>query len=153
MDLSSNNLHNKHDTRVKKETISKGKILLTQENKVIFNAMLEQQLQESNNLLDSDRANGAREPIHGSWLTAIIQKALEACKRSNNKKRTTNTFPSNPWYDEECKVAKRNIKGKEANKETKKWYTKIIHTKKAEYVIARRQQLISFGKHDPKKFW
>jgi len=38
-------------------------------------------------------------------------------------------------------------------KENKKKYEKSIHSKKEEYVNARRKELISLGKHNSKGFW
>jgi hypothetical protein len=38
-------------------------------------------------------------------------------------------------------------------KENKKKYEKLEHSKKEEYVNARREELISLGKQNPEGFW
>jgi hypothetical protein len=50
-------------------------------------------------------------------------------------------------------VAKRSLKERNLGKENKKKYEKLVHSKKEEYVNARREELISLGKHNPKGFW
>ena len=54
-------------------------------------------------------------------LVLTIIKALEECKRSRATREAKNTFLANPWFDEECKMAKRNWK-KNMNKEIRKEY-------------------------------
>jgi len=61
-------------------------------------------------------------------LIPLIHKSLKVCKRSRPKKRISNTFPTNPWYDEECKVSKRSLKEKETNKESRKNHKNMIKT-------------------------
>ena len=65
--------------------------------------------------------------VHSSFPIPIIHKALSACKRSPPKKRATSIFLTNPWYDEECKAAKRSLKERNLGKENKKKYEKLIH--------------------------
>lgn len=137
---------------MQKKSTNKGKILLNQENKNIFKARLEQQFQQMNNLSEGNKVNEEYVYVNSSMLISIIHKALNACKRSGSRKRATNTFPANPWYDEECKAAKRSIKEKDVSNELKKQYTKLIQAKMEEYVKARRKELISLEKRDPKNF-
>ena len=86
-------------------------------------------------------------------LFPLIHKFLKVCKISQLKKRVSNTFPTNPWYDEECKDAKRSLKEKERNNETKKRYTNLIKNKLKNYVTSRKNELILLGNHNPKGFW
>jgi hypothetical protein len=48
--------------------------------------------------------------VHSSLLIPTIHMALSACKIYHTKKRATSTFPTDPWYDEECKETKRSLK-------------------------------------------
>jgi hypothetical protein len=56
-----------------------------------------------------------------------FHKALSACKKSHPKKMATSIFSTNPWYDEECKVAKRSLKERNWGKENKKKYERLVH--------------------------
>lgn len=85
-------------------------------------------------------------------LVPIILKALEKCQRTKAKKEANNTFPTNMWFDEECKLAKRKLR-KSMNKENKKKYEELLRAKKEAYVRMRRLELITLGKQNPKKFW
>lgn len=105
-----------------------------------------------NNIGDK-AVNGIGGHICNKFLIPLIHKALAACKRSRPKKGAANTFLANPWYDEECKAAKRTLKENGLNKENKKKYEKLVQTKKENYVNTRRKELISLGKHNPKGFW
>lgn len=67
--------------------------------------------------------------------------------------RDRNTFPSNPWYDKGCKAAKKAFKKDELNKKRKISYEKLIRVKKERYVTSRREELISLGKHNLRRFW
>ncbi|XP_057842732.2 uncharacterized protein LOC131052150 [Cryptomeria japonica] len=69
----------------------------------------------------------------------------------NRELKVANIFPANLRCDEECKATKRSLKGRDLNKENKK-YAKLIQAKK-EYVNARRKELISLGKRNHKYFW
>jgi hypothetical protein len=64
--------------------------------------------------------------VHSILLIPTIHKALSSCKRYHPKKRDSSTFPKNPWYDEECKVAKRSIKERNLGKQNKKKYEKLV---------------------------
>jgi hypothetical protein len=66
--------------------------------------------------------------VHSSLFIPTIHKALSASKRSHpGKKRATSTFPTNPWYDEECKATERSLKERNLGKENKKKYEKLVH--------------------------
>ena len=65
--------------------------------------------------------------VHTSFLIPPIHKALSACKISHSNKGDTITFPGNPWYDEECKEAKRYLKERNLSKENKKKYEILVH--------------------------
>lgn len=85
-------------------------------------------------------------------LVPIILKALQKCKRTMPKKEAKNTSPTNPWFDEECKLAKRKLR-KSMNKENKNEYMELLRGKKEAYVRMRRLELITLGKQNPKKLW
>ncbi|XP_057862981.2 uncharacterized protein LOC131071237 [Cryptomeria japonica] len=118
----------------------------------IFNVVLKQQFLEIDNISVDERFNKENYHVHSSLLILIIHKALSTCKRTCSRKKVVNTFQTNPWYDEECKATKRSLKGKDLNKENKKRYTKLIQAKIEEYVKARRKELISLRKYNPKDF-
>jgi hypothetical protein len=90
--------------------------------------------------------------VRKDTLVPIILKALEKCKRTKPKKEAKNTFPTNPGFDEECKLAKRKLR-MSMNKESKKEYEELIRGKKEAYVRMRRLELITLGKQNPQKFW
>jgi hypothetical protein len=64
--------------------------------------------------------------VHSSLLTPIIHKALSSCKRYHPNKRATSTFPTNPWYDDECKEAERYLKERNWGKENKRKYERLV---------------------------
>ena len=97
--------------------------------------------------------NDKKSHIGSSFLIPLIKEALKGCKRTRIKKNISNTFSANPWYDEECKTTKRKFKGKKENKTIIREDKQLIKSKKEEYVINRRKELIMLGKHNPKDFW
>ncbi|KAH9319051.1 hypothetical protein KI387_020820, partial [Taxus chinensis] len=103
--------------------------------------------------IENTASKGSSDYIPSNLLISLIQKALTVCERSKPRKRVANTFPTNPWYDEECKAAKRALKENGMNKENKKIYERLAQHKKESYVCKRRTELISLGKHNPKGFW
>ena len=84
-------------------------------------------------------------------LFLTIIKALEECKRSKATREAKNTFPTNSWFDEECKMAKRSWK-KNMNRKSRKEYDQLIKKKKEEYVNMRRIELINLIKEAPESF-
>ena len=68
--------------------------------------------------------------ISNNFLIPLIKEALKGCKRTRIKKSISNTFPANPWYDKECKAAKRKFKGRKENKTIIREYKKLIKYKK-----------------------
>ena len=84
-------------------------------------------------------------------LVLTVIKALEECKRSKATREAKKTFLTNPWFDKECKMVKKNWK-KNMNRESRNDYDQLIKKKKEEYVNMRRIELISLGKSSPKKF-
>ena len=132
----------------KRKIILTGRVLMTQENHNTF----------QNSLIRMSRAPGVHHEFDKQHfmdkdnLVLTIIKALEECKRSRATREAKNTFPANPWFDEECKRAKRNWK-KNMNRESRKEYDQLIKKKKEEYVNRRRIELINLGKSSPRKFW
>jgi hypothetical protein len=81
--------------------------------------------------------------------TSINKFSFEVSYKKNN--RTTN-----PWYDKECKIARKAIR--DASNESLKLdkintYKALIKRKKRYYINKRREQLSQLYKLDPKKFW
>jgi hypothetical protein len=81
--------------------------------------------------------------------TSINKFSFEMSYKKNN--RTTN-----PWYDKECKIARKSIR--DASNESLKLdkintYKALIKRKKSYYVNKRQDQLSQLYKLDPKKFW
>ena len=68
--------------------------------------------------------------VNSSLLIPTIHKTLSACKRSHPKKRDKSTFPTNPWYNEECKATMGYLKERKTNKENKNKYEKLVQLKK-----------------------
>ena len=102
--------HHNQILDIQKKNLSKGKILMNKENRERFRASLKQQFQAIKYNREDVTTNETGGHVHGSLLIPTIHKALSACKRSHPKKRATSTFPTNPWYDEECKAIKRSLK-------------------------------------------
>ncbi|KAH9299597.1 hypothetical protein KI387_031279, partial [Taxus chinensis] len=138
---------------MQKASQKQGKIILNKENQGIFVAALKQQLQIMRKDIENTASKGSSDYIPSNLLISLIQKALTVCERSKPRKRVANTFPTNPWYDEECKAAKRALKENGMNKENKKIYERLVQHKKESYVCKKRTELISLGKHNPKGFW
>jgi hypothetical protein len=81
--------------------------------------------------------------------TSIHKFSFEVSHKKNN--RTTN-----PWYDKECKIARKSIS--DASNEPLKLdkintYKAPIKRKKRHYINKRQEQLSQLYKLDPKKFW
>jgi hypothetical protein len=79
-------------------------------------------------------------------LTSSLSRC--PCKKNN---RTTN-----PWYDKECKIARKSIR--DASNESLKLdkintYKSLIKRKKMYYINKRQEWLLHLSKLDPKKFW
>lgn len=53
-------------------------------------------------------------------LIPFVHKALDECKRARPKREITTTFPTNPWFDEECKIIKRKLHEGGRTKENKR---------------------------------
>jgi hypothetical protein len=80
--------------------------------------------------------------------TSINKFSFEVFHKKNN--RTTN-----PWYDKECKIARKSIR--DASNEPLKldkinMYKALIKRKKIYYINKRQDQLSQLYKLDPKKF-
>lgn len=125
---------------------------MNKKNQELFVVALEQHSQVTKYNTQVRGNSAGTEGVCNSMMIPLIHKDLEVCKISQPKKEASNTFPTNPWYNEECKAAKRLLK-KETNSETLKKYKNLIKTKKESYVAARRNKLISLGKYNPKGFW
>jgi hypothetical protein len=67
-----------------------------------------------------------------------------------------NNRTTNPWYDKECKIARKAIR--DASNESLKLdkintYKALIKRKKMYYINKRQEKLSQLYKLDPKKFW
>ena len=79
------------------------------------------------NDIEFNTTKGARGYVCSKLLIPLIHKALSACKRYKPRKGATNTFPTNMWYDEDYKAAKRAMSESDVNKqENKKKYKKLV---------------------------
>lgn len=121
-------------------------ILMTQENQEIFKGSLNQPSYIQENNINSPK----QYLVDKDSLVLIITKALEVYKKSRPNRDTKNTFPANPWFDDECKMAIRSMRGK-MNKENTKEYEKLLRRKKEQYVDLRRL-LVNLAKNNPKIF-
>ena len=105
----------------KRKMIPIGKVLMTQENHNIFQDSLLRLSRVPRNHPKFDKQHS----MDRDNLVLTIINALEECKRSRATRDAKNTFPANPWFDEECKMAKRNWK-KNMNRESRKGYDQLI---------------------------
>ena len=83
-------------------------------------------------------------------LSTFINKFFFEVSHKNNNRTT------NPWYDKECKIARKSIR--DASNESLKLdnintYKDLIKRKKGYYINKRQEQLSQLYKLDPKKFW
>jgi hypothetical protein len=71
-----------------------------------------------------------------------------SCKKNNRM--------TNPWYDKECKIARKFIRD-DYNESLKldkiNTYKSLIKRKKRHYINKRKEHLSQPSKLDPKKFW
>jgi hypothetical protein len=103
------------------QTQIKGKILLTQENCNIFMKNLRQLMQQERK---------QPQDVKSHQITHKIQVALEGCQRAKNKKKKVIQFPTNAWFDEECKVARKVNKQLGKEKVNTRLYKKMVKVKK-----------------------
>ena len=85
--------------------------------------------------------------FNGMLENAISPLFLKKQHKSNCKKNIKNNFPSNPWYDKECKSLKHVLNNIAKDKK--------FNTRQVEYNIMLRQykQLIQKKKRHYRKFW
>lgn len=68
-------------------------------------------------------------------------------------------FPSNAWYDAECKLARRRLRealereGSGVAEALRKEYRNVVRRKKRLFTKARTAQLVEMAKRDPGRFW
>ena len=66
-------------------------------------------------------------------------------------------LPHYPWFDEECKVAKRMLR--RVPHPTKEWdhaikeYNALKRRKRQMYELTKKEQDVYWFKHDPKNAW
>ena len=81
--------------------------------------------------------------------TSINKFSFEVFCKMNNRK-------TNPWYDKECKNARKPIRD-DSNESLKldkiNMYKALIKRKKRYYINKRKEQLSQLYKLDHKKFW
>ena len=83
-------------------------------------------------------------------LSSSINKLSITISGKNNNRKT------NPWYDNDCKNARRDIK--EANEESLRIdkinnYKALIKIKKRHYINKKKEHLLRLSKVVHKKFW
>ena len=70
--------------------------------------------------------NSNEKTIDNIMLTSIILKALNYWKTYRPKRSNKNNFPTNPWYDKDCKEAKKMAKVWDNKRE----YAKLVRLEK-----------------------
>jgi hypothetical protein len=81
--------------------------------------------------------------------TSINNLSIQVlCKNKNNI--------SNPWYDNECKIARKSIR--DASSESFKYdkinrYKTLIKRGEKDYININQEKIFHLSKIDPKKFW
>ena len=91
--------------------------------------------------------------VNSHIFTNFIHRALSKCKRSKQRKSETIFFPTNVWFDKDCKLARRKLSDSNKTSLNIKVYKQIIKKEKTNFMITRREELISLGKINPKLFW
>ena len=80
---------------------------------------------------------------------SINKFSIEVSSNKRNRK-------TNPWYDKDCKRARRKIK-KSLDESLKidkiKTYKALTKRKKMQYIHKRQEKLLHLSKVAPKKFW
>ncbi|MCO5576821.1 hypothetical protein L7F22_030641 [Adiantum nelumboides] len=98
--------------------------------------------------------------IEESWdifLHALEEAAETIMGRTKKWKQDVKGLPHNPWFDEECKVAKRMLRTvphstEEWNHAMKK-YNILKRRKRRMYELAKEEQDVKQFKRDPKRSW
>jgi hypothetical protein len=86
----------------------------------------------------------------------IILHSTSINKFSFKVSYKNNSRMTNPWYDKECKIARKVIRyaSNECLKLDKiNMYKALIKKKKMYYINKRQEELSQLYKMDPKKFW
>jgi hypothetical protein len=131
---------------LKKTLVTKGTLLFDKNKVDIFLKHLNSEL----NILSYK--NNIEDLYHNfttTLSTSINKFSIEVlCKKKN---RTTN-----PWYDNECKIARKSIR--DASNESLKYdkinrYKALIKRKKRNYINRKQENLLHLSKLDPKRFW
>ena len=102
--------------------------------------------------------------MFNGMIKNVISPLFPARKHiSKQRKNTQNNFPSNPWYDKECKSLKyvvNNIaKQRDFNARHGKYniilrqYKQLIQRKKRQYQQAKLSELENMRTEDPNSYW
>ncbi|MCO5584605.1 hypothetical protein L7F22_038536 [Adiantum nelumboides] len=98
--------------------------------------------------------------ISENWVTfrqAIEEAAEVTMGRSKRNHQQVKGLPHNPWFDEECKAAKRKLKC--FNKSMKEWesvakeYRMLKRKKRRIHELLKEEQEVIRFKKEPKKAW
>ncbi|MCO5594246.1 hypothetical protein L7F22_048273 [Adiantum nelumboides] len=98
--------------------------------------------------------------ISENWVTfrqAIEEAAEVTMGQSKRNHQQVKGLPHNPWFDEECKAAKRKLKC--FNKSTKEWesatkeYRMLKRKKRRMHELLKEEQEVIQFKKEPKKAW
>ena len=90
-------------------------------------------------------------------LREVGMAAFGAAKSGSSGK--AKGFPSNGWYDAECKQARQRLRealerpDSGAAEALRKQYRSVVRRKKRLFSKARTAQLVEMAKRDPKRFW
>jgi len=93
------------------------------------------------------------EDLYHNFITTISSSINKFSIEVLSKKSTQKI---NPWYDKECKIARRAIK--EAIEESQQIdkiieYKALVKRKKTQYIIKKQENILHLSKVAPRKFW
>ena len=91
--------------------------------------------------------------LYHNFTTTLSYSINKFSIEVSGNKRNSKT---NPWYDKDCKIARRAIKEAvdESLKINKiKIYKALTKRKKRQYIHKRQENLLHISKVAPKKFW
>ena len=100
------------------------------------------------------------EMLHAAMLQAAKSGFdMQPASRTASQPRTSR-FPANPWYDEECKSLRRQLRDarvldhtSDVSKQLAREYDRVTRRKKRRYVRDQGAAMVQLAKQDSRRFW
>ena len=85
----------------------------------------------------------------------ILQATKDAIGKNKQCRKTVKGLPCKPWYDAECKEARKSLKKLtgEAYIQAEKQYHALRRKKRSNYVVAKEEMDAHMMAKNPKKTW